>query len=40
MPLSAHEMIYIFSGQGTNDIELNRNLGIREYAKKGFEIYQ
>ena len=34
MPLRSHEMIYIFSGQGINDIELNRNLDMREYAKK------
>ena len=34
MPLRAHEMIYIFSGQSTDDIGLNRNLEMREYAKK------
>jgi hypothetical protein len=33
MPLRSHEMIYIFSGQETNDIELNRNLEMREYSK-------
>jgi site-specific DNA-methyltransferase (adenine-specific) len=34
MPLRSHEMMYIFNAQGTNDIELNRNLEMREYAKK------
>jgi hypothetical protein len=34
MPLRFHEMIYIFSGQGINDIEIKRNLDMREYAKK------
>lgn len=34
MPLRAHEMIYIFSSMGTDDIELTRNLEMREYAKK------
>ena len=34
MPLRAHEMIYIFSNQSTDDIGLNRNLEMREYAKK------
>jgi len=33
MPLRSHEMIYIFSSQNTNDIELTRNLEMREYAK-------
>jgi len=27
-------MVYIFSNQGTDDIELHRNLVMREYAKK------
>jgi len=34
MPLRSHEMIYIFSSQGTDDVELSRNLEMREYAKK------
>lgn len=33
-PLRAHEMIYIFSSMGTDDLELTRNLEMREYAKK------
>ena len=33
MPLRSHEMIYIFSSQNTDDIELTRNLEMREYAK-------
>ena len=33
MPLRQHEMIYIFSRQGTDDIELNRNLDNRKYAE-------
>ena len=37
MPLRAHEMIYIFSNAGTDDIELNRNIDNRAYAKKIFE---
>ena len=34
MPLRQHEMIYLFSNQGTHDLNLERNLEIREYAKK------
>ena len=34
MPLRSHEMILIFNSQNTDDIELNRNLEMREYAKK------
>jgi site-specific DNA-methyltransferase (adenine-specific) len=37
MPLRAHEMIYIFSNAETDDIELNRNIENRAYAKKIFE---
>jgi site-specific DNA-methyltransferase (adenine-specific) len=37
MPLRAHEMIYIFSNAGTDDIELNRNIENRAYAKQIFE---
>ena len=37
MALRAHEMIYIFSNAGTDDIELNRNIDNRAYAKKVFE---
>ena len=33
MPLRSHEMIYIFSSQNTDDIELSRNIEMREYAK-------
>ena len=33
MPLRSHEMIYIFSSQNTDDIELTRNLEMRKYAK-------
>jgi site-specific DNA-methyltransferase (adenine-specific) len=34
MPLRSHEMIYIFNSQNTDDVELTRNLELREYAKK------
>ena len=34
MPLRSHEMIYIFNNSNTDDIELNRNLEMRAYAKK------
>jgi len=34
MPLRAHEMIYIFNSQNTDDVELTRNLELREYAEK------
>jgi site-specific DNA-methyltransferase (adenine-specific) len=34
MPLRSHEMIYIFSNPNTDDIELVRNIEMREYAKK------
>jgi len=34
MPLRNHEMIYIFSNQNTDDIELVRNVEMREYAKR------
>ena len=34
MPLRSHEMIYIFNFSNTDDIELNRNLEMRAYAKK------
>ena len=34
MPLRSHEMIYIFSSQNTDDVELSRNLEMREYAKQ------
>jgi site-specific DNA-methyltransferase (adenine-specific) len=37
MPLRSHEMIYLFSSRGTIDMELNRNLEMRDYAKKVFE---
>ena len=33
MPLRSHEMIYIFSSQNTDDIELSRNIEMREYGK-------
>lgn len=33
-PLRKHEMIYIFSTCGTDDLENNRNLELREYAAK------
>ena len=33
MPLRSHEMIYIFSNPSTDDVELIRNLDLREYAK-------
>ena len=38
MPLRSHEMIYIFNSSNTNDIELNRNLDMRAYAKKVYEF--
>ena len=34
MPLRNHEMIYIFNNSGEDDIEMIRNLELREYAKK------
>ena len=34
MPLRSHEMIYIFNSSNTDDIELNRNVEMRKYAKK------
>jgi hypothetical protein len=34
MPLRSHEMIYIFNSQNTDDVELKRNLKLREYAEK------
>jgi site-specific DNA-methyltransferase (adenine-specific) len=34
MPLRNHEMIYIFSNQVIHDLNIERNLEIREYAKK------
>lgn len=37
MPLRAHEMIYIFSNQSTDDIYRERNLELREYAEKVFK---
>ena len=33
-PLRTHEMIYIFSSRGTDDLKLERNIESREYAKK------
>jgi DNA modification methylase len=33
-PLRKHEMIYIFSNAGTDDLKNERNLNLREYAKK------
>ena len=36
MPLRTHEMIYIFSTSTSADIELNKNLELRAYAKKVF----
>ena len=33
MPLRNHEMIYIFNSCGENDIEITRNLQMRQYAK-------
>jgi DNA modification methylase len=33
-PLRKHEMIYIFSNAGTDDIENERNLNLREYARQ------
>ena len=40
MPLRSHEIIYIFSSQNTYDIELTRNLEMRDYAKKSSYIYR
>ena len=37
MPLRSHEMIYIFNSSNTDDIELNRNVEMRKYAKKLYE---
>ena len=37
MPLRSHEMIYIFSTSTSDDIELNKNLELRAYAKKVYE---
>ena len=34
MPLRQHEMIYVFSSIGENDIQKSRNLEMREYAEK------
>ena len=34
MPLRSHEMIYVFNSSNSDDIELNRNLEMREYSKK------
>ena len=33
MPLRIHEMIYIFNNCGEDDIEITRNIDMREYAK-------
>lgn len=33
MPLRCHEMIYIFNNSGEDDLDLTRNLELREYAK-------
>jgi DNA modification methylase len=37
MPLRAHEMIYIFTNQSTDDVERIRNLELREYSEKVFK---
>ena len=34
MPLRKHEMMYVFADASTNDLEYNRNLGLRVYAEK------
>jgi hypothetical protein len=34
MPLRCHEMIYVFNNSGEDDIEITRNMDMREYAKK------
>jgi site-specific DNA-methyltransferase (adenine-specific) len=34
MPLRKHEMIYIFSGRGEDDLDISRNKLMREYALK------
>ncbi len=38
MPLRSHEMIYIFSNQNTDDVELIRNLEMRAYANSVFKF--
>lgn len=34
MPLRKHEMMYVFADASTDDLENNRNLGLRAYAEK------
>ena len=37
MPLRKHEMVYIFSDTNSDDLDNNRNLGLREYFKNVME---
>ena len=38
MPLRNHEMIYIFNNTGESDIEISRNLEMREYSKQIYKF--
>jgi DNA modification methylase len=37
MPLRQHEMIYVFGGIGEDDIQISRNLEMRQYADKVYK---